>query len=330
MTSSSGKDNEPLLDLPDEMLDSYVYPHACGPIETIETHMSWVFLTGDYAYKVKKPVHFDFVDFSTLELREFFCAQEMECNRRFAPELYIGVVPITRDSSTGHLCVDGPGEPLEYAVRMRQFDTAMQMDHLVEADAITSEEMRSFGTTIGLQHRNLPAPDKPQSLEKQILDPVQDNFDAIRSLPVWQAHARIFADLEARTKALTRDLLSLLRARSEAGHVRECHGDLHLSNMVKTDAGIRAFDCLEFSEDLRVIDTMNDVAFLLMDCDSRSRADLGYAFLDGYLDVTGDYDGLRLLTYFVAYRSLVRVKVNALHMCNVRGTGCTAIRGVWW
>ncbi|MDJ0657398.1 MAG: AAA family ATPase [Xanthomonadales bacterium] len=289
------------------------YPHPCRQIRLIETHISWVLLTGDRAYKVKKPVDFGFLDFSTLDKRRHCCNEELRCNSHFAPELYIEVVPITRDQK-GHIHVNGAGETVEYAVVMRQFDDRQRGDLLVERDEACHDEFRDFGTYMAERHRVAPvaALDSGWGTAAAVAKPIHENYEVLLEQdpgPIVEGHLSTLRRWGDRTH---QELTDLFDRRLRQGHVRECHGDLHLSNLVRTSRGIRPFDCIEFSPALRWMDVVNDLAFLTMDCRFRKRTDLAYAFLNQYLETTGDYEGMALLDYYSVYRSLVRAKVAAL------------------
>jgi aminoglycoside phosphotransferase family enzyme/gluconate kinase len=299
-------------------MDQAAYAHPCGPVELTETHISWVLLTGDFAYKLKKPVKFAFLDFSTLERREHFCREELRCNRAFAPELYIAVLPVYRHAD-GSLSMGGTdGELVEWAVQMHQFDPAAQLDRLLEADSVTTGMLADFGRELAARHRVLPRLDgASDEAEQRYCGPVRDNFAEIANTRLQSKHTRLLNRTSELSDKLGKQLLATFGDRIREGFVRECHGDLHLSNLVLLDKAestseVTAFDCLEFNPDLRWIDTVSDVAFLFMDCHERGRADLAYAFLNAYLDASGDYRGAELLGYFAAYRSVVRAKVAAL------------------
>jgi aminoglycoside phosphotransferase family enzyme/predicted kinase len=300
-----------------DLLNESAYPHPCSGIDVVETHISWVLLTGEFVYKIKKPVQFSFVDFSTLELRRHFCEEELRCNRRFAPSLYLGLVRITRRDGSlvmdGDSAAQGGGEAEEWAVKMRQFPPEAQLDRLLARSALTPRMLDDFGRTLALQHRELPSRRLDAAdLEARVLAPVRDNFRDLENLD-WLAGERDLLDRTRQaSEALAEGLRGRLAQRLEAGETRECHGDLHLSNLVALEDGVCAFDCLEFDPDLRWIDPQSDVAFLFMDCLVRHRADLGYAFVDGYLGTSGDYAGATLLGFYAAYRAMVRAKVSAL------------------
>ena len=296
----------------DALLQPDAYAHPCGEIELIETHISWVFLTGQFAYKVKKPVSLNFVDFSTFERREYFCREELRCNRAFAPELYDDVVPI--NFADGQYRIEGPGDTVEWAVRMVQFPTDRQLDRMLEAGELPLPALHEFGGELAAQHARLPVRTEADDVAARVLKPVLDNFRTVAPLGAARPYEGLLSTLAIDSEALFNALRDTFAGRVQGGFVRECHGDLHLSNLVLTDIGVRAFDCLEFNANLRWIDVASDVAFLLMDCCVRGREDLAHGFLDGYLNESGDYAGVVLSRYYQAYRSMVRAKVAALQI----------------
>ena len=288
------------------------YLHDCDSIELMETHISWVLLTGEFVYKIKKPVDFGFLDFSTLTLRRRYCEEEVRLNRRFAESLYVDVVPITLEDGAARF--GGSGEPIEYAVRMRQFPGDMQLDRLLAAGSLTADELAEFGATLAQVHDTLPrvSADAKFGSAESVLDPVTENFLQVRQSLFSGLRSEHVDELEAWSNARHVELRRTFEQRRNSGLVRECHGDLHLSNLVRLADGIHAFDCIEFSEALRWIDVISDAAFLTMDCDVRGRSDLAYAFLDRYLERSGDYRAGALLGFYLVYRSMVRAKVAAL------------------
>jgi aminoglycoside phosphotransferase family enzyme len=294
------------------LTDPAAYPHPCDAVEVVETHISWVLLTGEFAYKLKKPVRFSFLDFSTLAQREHFCREELRCNRRFAPSLYLDVVKVVRGPD-GALRMDGPGDAIEWAVKMFRFDPDAQLDRLLAHEGLEPPMLERFGTRLAHQHEGLPSRRFPASdLSPRVLQPAADNFDDISGLESAAGYGELLSTTRRASDAQVQRHRDLMLARLAAGRVRECHGDLHLSNLVLLDDDVVAFDCLEFNEDLRWIDPQSDTAFLLMDCLVHGRPDLGYAFVDGYLDESGDYEGATLLPFYAAYRSMVRAKVAAM------------------
>ncbi len=298
------------------LLDPASYPHRCGAIELIETHISWVLLTGDFAYKLKKPVRFNFVDFSTLDRRAHFCREEVRCNRAFAPDLYLGVVAI-QAGEAGALALSPAGAAegpiLEWAVQMRQFDPALALDRVLERGELGRRGLDAFGRDLARHHAALPQLEGAATeVPLRIFGPVEDNFAEIGTTALADDHRRLLSETLSAARQLGEALRGHFDERISTGHVRECHGDLHLANLALIDDVVTAFDCLEFNDNLRWIDTMSDVAFLFMDCLYRGEASLAYGFLDGYLDGSGDYPGVVGLAYFAAYRSVVRAKVAAL------------------
>ena len=299
------------------LLQPQAYSHSCADIRLVETHISWVFLTGDFAYKVKKPVAFNFVDFSTAELRTHYCAEEVRCNRPFSEALYLGVVTINCDKE-GHYHVDGNGPVVESAVKMREFPGAQQLDRLLAAGGLEVGAMRRFGENLADQHSRLPRLDcgdvDVDEVDTRVRKPALDNFRALAPLLAARVHEVLLSRIEKDTRTAYERLRQRFVQRLRQGFTRECHGDLHLRNLVLLNERIQAFDCLEFNANLRWIDTVSDVAFLLMDCSVSGRDDLGYAFLDGYLTRSADYEGAALSVFFSVYRSMVRAKVAALQL----------------
>lgn len=284
------------------------YPHAVHALQLVETHISWVLLTGDYAYKIKKPVNLGFLDFSTLEARRRACVDELRLNSRFAPQLYLDVVPVV--ATTLGLRIGGDGAIVEYAVKMRQFAQEQQLDRLLVAGALDPEDMDALAGTIAVLHQ--AAPPAPAELAlgwpEQVARDAQDNIDVLRTAPDAGSRAGIEA-LAQWTCEQNAHLAPLMSARRQQGFVREVHGDLHLANLVRLDGAIVPFDCIEFSAALRFNDTISDLAFLTMDLRTRGRADLAGRLLNTYLGQTGDYAGMRLLRYYEVYRALVRAKI---------------------
>lgn len=289
----------------DAMLIPASYAHPVTAVELIETHISCVFLTDDYVYKLKKPVVLDFVDFGSLKRRHFFCEEEIRLNRPWAPDVYLGVVPITDEGGT--ITVDGAGTPIEYAVRMRRFDQGLRLDRQLERGELTVDDMRELAAAIAARHAAAAVADTRdrEHLVGITIQFIRDNFP-----PLDAAIGRkTFERLRDWTERELDRRDELLWQRFDAGRVRECHGDLHLGNLVRLPDGITSFDCIEFNADLRMIDVFCDVGFLVMDLIARGRRDLAAHFLNRYLERSGDYTGCAVLDLYVVYRCLVRAKV---------------------
>lgn len=284
------------------------YPHSVSSIELFETHISWVILTGPFAYKIKKAIQLDFLDFSTLRLRRHYCEEELRLNRRWAPELYLEVVPIL--GSVEHPSIGGDGAAIEYALKMVQFPQSAQLDNQLTAGLLKHEDMRQLAEAIAERHEEAKV--QPYTDDEECFDevkaPMLDNFPPLEQ--VTDLH--MLPRLQDWTEKALRELEPMLIERRKAGFVRECHGDLHLSNLVRLSGGIVAFDCVEFSAALRNIDVISDIAFLVMDLVARARQDLAYSFLNRYLECTGDYRGMALLSLYFVYHCMIRAKVAAI------------------
>ena len=275
----------------------------------VETHISWVILAGSHAWKIKKPVDFGFLDFSTLEKRRACCEEEVRLNRRLAPAYYLGVVPI---SCRGGACrFDGEGPAVEYAVKMKRFDTGKQLDRLLEQGALSGEQMDAIADLVAHFHLHGAAVSRERGHAEQVCEPARDNFRHIQRLR-GTSLSPVFKDLNDWNSAACQRLRPVMEARRHGGWIRECHGDLHLANMAWDDGAPVIFDCIEFNEDLRWIDLMSEAAFLFMDLHARGSKALGWRFLNRYLEHTGDYEGLRLFRFYLVYRAMVRAKIATL------------------
>ena len=292
--------------------DAGVYDHPVEGFSIHETHISQVILTGPYAYKIKKPLDLGFLDFSTLARRKHFCEEELRLNRRLAPELYLDVVALTGSPEAPR--INGPGEPFEYAVKMRQFDQDRLFDRLNERGQLNAALIDELAGVLARFHQSIPAADaaNPLGTAESTYAPIAQNFDQIREV---LAIPELLAQLDALQDWVdsTYDRLKpLLTQRHQQGAVRECHGDLHLGNIALFDGRVTIFDCIEFNETFRWIDTVNDLAFLLMDLDFRGSRSLSSRLLNAYLERTGDFDALPLINFYKTYRALVRAKIALL------------------
>jgi aminoglycoside phosphotransferase family enzyme/predicted kinase len=283
-------------------------------VALIETHISYVLLTGPFAYKIKKAVAFAFLDFTTLALRRFYCGEELRLNRRLAPDIYLGVAAITGRVDAPE--IDGRGPVLEYAVKMRQFDQEGLLSRAIARAGLTAGDIDALAAEVASFHHqtDVATGDAPFGRSEDIRQQALANFDPMAAV-IQEARDR--SDLEALLEWTKRNHVDLDRqfaARRQNGFVRECHGDLHLGNIALVNGRMTLFDRIEFNDSMRWTDVMSDVAFLVMDLRDRGRPDLGARFLTGYLDVTGDYDGLKVLRFYVVYRALVRAKIACLRL----------------
>ena len=298
------------------LLDPAAYGHPCGDIRLVETHISWLLLTGDYAYKIKKPVDFGFLDFSTLARRKHFCEEEIRLNGRLAPQIYLQVVSIREDAEGLH--VDGDGEVREYAVKMRQFDNDGLFDRLIQRGRLSREIITDTARRLARFHNEIAVagPDTPFGEPATVQRPVRENFEHLQrhaaEFLTGETQRRQFEHTRQWSEAAFARLSATIAQRKVDGFVRECHGDLHLGNIVLIDGQVVPFDGIEFNPALRWIDIVSEMAFLSMDLQDHGRADLAHRLLDDWLACTGDYGGLALLRYYQCYRAMVRAKVAAL------------------
>jgi aminoglycoside phosphotransferase family enzyme/predicted kinase len=312
MSSPSGNSVTGLPPLIAGLLRPDSYPHDSSAPRLIETHISWVILAGDYAYKIKTPVNLGFLDFSTLEKRQHFCEEELRLNTRLAPEIYLAVVPISGTSINPQ--IEGAGPVIEWAVKMRAFPADATLDR---ETAISTEQIDAIAERIAAFHADIeiaPA-ESAYGLPEQVSEPVLTNFSALRQrLPRNDSQLNALLDaLQTWSASENQRLTPHFAARKAGGFIRECHGDLHLGNIAWVNDEPLVFDALEFSPGLRHIDVISEIAFLSMDLQHRARPDLAWRLLDRYLEQTGDYaTGLTGLNYYQVYRAMVRAKVAAI------------------
>ncbi len=296
------------------------YPHSVEVITTIETHISMVFLTGPYAYKLKKNVDFGFLNFSTLALRKKYCHLELQLNQRYSPQLYIDVVAVYLDQHnqlSWQPTIQHP-EPIDYLVKMKQFDPNDVLGKKLQTESLSPQQVSLLAHLIADFHHSAE-PLSSQSIlahtelgtPKTLLHPMLDNF------PTLYNHASYFdlaqlKTLEQWTQQQFKQLASFMQTRRDNGFVRACHGDLHMDNITLIQHHPVLFDGIEFNEAFRWIDVISDLAFLLIDLDFRKKPALASQILSLYLSQTVDYQALRLLTFYQVYRALVRAKITTL------------------
>jgi aminoglycoside phosphotransferase family enzyme/predicted kinase len=290
------------------------YPHPVDQIVHLETHISHVFLAGDYAYKLKKPVDFGFLDFTTAEKRRAACADEVRLNARLAPDFYLGVVPVCHSAAGYHVrpedCAPDEAET-EVLVQMRRFPQDGLLDHLAMAGRLTPAIMTDIAQQLAQFHATAargPEIDQFGSVES-IRAPVLQNFVQTRPYIGRTVSAASHACLRVWSEEFLQAHTDLFAARVHAGRIVDGHGDLHLRNMCQLDGRVLIFDCIEFNPALRAGDVMNDIAFLIMDLHHRALTALANRFLNEYLEKTRDTVGLKLLDFYRAYRACVRAKV---------------------
>lgn len=286
-----------------------LYPHPVEQFQVIETHISWVILTGPFAYKIKKPVNFGFLDFTELSAREHFCKEELRLNQRLTQGLYLDVLPISGSLEAPQL--GGSGAAIEYVLKMRQFPQSQLLSDVQARGELTEAHIDGLAKQIADFHGRTPAvaTEHPLCLPQAIVAPMRQNFVQIRPLLSDAADLRQLDALDAWVEASIARLEPLLARRAEAGAIRECHGDIHLGNATLLDSKVVLFDCIEFNEEFRLIDIALDAAFLAMDLEDRGLKALSRRFISAWLELSGDYDALELLNLYKAHRALVRAKV---------------------
>lgn len=297
---------------PHTLLHPAVFPDPVKELRLVETHISWVVLTGNFVYKIKKPVNLGFLDFSTLEKRRHFCRRELELNRRFSEELYLDVVPIT--GSLDSPLIGGEGNIIDYAVKMRQFDNRYLADHLAKNGLLQATDIDAIAETLAGFHDSLPAihRDSPHGSAKQLYADAMENVTQIAAYPLPTATRQTLEELEQWTQENYQRCQPLLQQRRREGYVKDCHGDCHLGNIVMIEGRATLFDCIEFNDSFRVRDTIAEAAFLSMDLCARGLQERSLRFLNSYLEHSGDYRALPLLDLLRCYFAVVRAKVDLL------------------
>ncbi len=297
------------------IIDSKAVPYPTGQISLIETHISWVLLTDSYVYKIKKPLKFSFLDFSTLEKRRLYCEQEVALNRRLAPEMYLGVLAVV--SEDGKLAIDGQGGvPVDYAVWMRRMDENMQMDLLMEQGRVENRDMEGLAEVLADFHRTARKVPGGTSFEELL-----EEFTDIRSvIPFVKKHfgevaSVLLEEVNLWVPGFLETFRGRIRERDRQGYVIDGHGDLHCRNIFLLDPPV-IFDCIEFNEDLRSLDMLNEIAFLCMDLERYGRSDLAEVFMGKYLaknPIMHEERDQHLFLFYKMYRANVRIKVACIH-----------------
>jgi uncharacterized protein len=289
--------------------------NECGPVQIFETHISWVLVMEEIAYKFKKALQFDFVDFSTLEKRHFYCQEELRLNRRLAPDLYLGIVTVT--GSAKHPLIDGSGTPIEFGVKMRAFPQQALWNQRLATGTLSAMEIDSFAKKIAWFHQETAriSADSEWGMPNLIQKTADDNLSEIASLLKEEPEKlQQVREIKLWQDEQHRNLSFQFEIRKRGGMIKECHGDLHSGNILTANDQVAVFDCIEFNPYLRWIDVINDIAFISMDLEFHGKRHLGARLLNGYLEITGDYEGVSLLRYYQIQRALVRCKVSLLRV----------------
>ncbi|MFC1994030.1 hypothetical protein ACFLVI_02080 [Chloroflexota bacterium] len=295
------------------LLRPEAYPDKVEAVELVQTQISFAFLTGKYVYKVKKPVDFGFLDFTTLEKRRFYCQQEVSLNRRLCDDTYLDVVPVSREGEGFR--VEGSGEVVEYAVKMRQLPRQRMMDNLLQSGQVTPEMLRGVAEKLVEFHSRAGLSEEHAVLGglDSVTRNVEENFVQTDGYIGRTISQEQYDHIKDYTCAFIEENRPLFAGRVKEGRIKDCHGDLHAAHICFSDS-ICIFDCIEFNDRFRYTDVANEIAFLAMDLDCHSRLDLARGFIDAYVDISGDWELLKLLDFYKCYRAYVRGKVEGFKL----------------
>jgi len=289
------------------------YPHNPKSVELVQTQISFVFIAGDYVYKVKKPVNFGFLDFTTLEKRRFYCDQEVVLNKRLCANIYVGVVSITKKGK-GFL-VEGTGKEVEYAVKMRPLPYQRMMDRMLQRDQVTPQMVEMVAKRLAEFHRKAEISEELANIGG--LDTVarnaEENFSQVSSYVNQTIAKEQYERIKNYTHSFLKKNAAFFAKRVKDGRIRDCHGDLHAAHICFID-GLCIFDCIEFNDRFRYIDVASEVAFLAMDLDFHRRPELSEHFAGAYVKASGDKELFQLLDFYKCYRAYVRGKVESFQL----------------
>jgi len=295
------------------LLKPQAYPHRPPKIELVQTQMSFIFLTGEYVYKVKKPVNLGYLDYTTLEKRHFFCRQELELNRRLCPDVYLAVVPIVEEK--GELRIEGQGKAIEYAVKMKELPGERMMDVLLSGGQVTREMVARVAEKLADFHRK--AQTNPEIAAFGKLDIIRRNCDEnfaqtekYIGLTIPRAKYEL---IRGYTDSFIKGNADLFEKRESKGRIRDCHGDLHAAHVCFTD-DICIYDCIEFNDRFRYCDVASELAFLAMDLDRYQQAGLSRHLVSTYVGLSHDEELWKLLNFYKCYRAYVRGKVESFKL----------------
>jgi aminoglycoside phosphotransferase family enzyme len=295
------------------LLKSRAYPHKPQKIELVQTQMSFIFLTGEYVYKIKKPVNLGYLDYTTLEKRHFFCHQELKLNRRLCPDAYLAVVPIVEEK--GKLRIEGGGKAIEYAVKMKQLPQDRMMDLLLPRGQVTLEMVARVAEKLMGFHQNAETNQKIAAFGR--LDVIRHNCDENFAQTEKYIGTSITAEEYQHIRNYTNNFIDsnarLFDKRVREGKIRDCHGDLHAAHVCFTD-DICIYDCIEFNDRFRYSDVASEVAFLAMDLDRYQQAGLSRHLVNTYVGLSHDEELLKLLNFYKCYRAYVRGKVESFKL----------------
>lgn len=295
------------------LLNPEIYPDHPRTIKFIETHISLLFLTGSHVYKVKKPVDFGFLDFTTLEKRKYFCEQEVKLNRRLSPDLYLGVARITEEGD--RILLDGKGELVEYAVKMKQIPEEFLLDKLLEKKQVTPKMIEAVSEKLVKFYFAAETNDLIKSFAKpeRVKQDTNENFEQTEKYMDVTIPGEVYEEVKNRTNDFFRTKEKMFYQRIASDRIRDCHGDLRLGHIFWGDE-ISIFDCIEFNERFRYTDVAADIGFLAMDLDYHGRQDLSEHLIRAFIGESGDQELIEVLDFYKCYRAYVRGKVESFRL----------------
>ncbi len=295
------------------LLNPEIYPDRPRHIRWVETHISLVFLTGTYVYKIKKPVNFGFLDFTSLERRKFFCEEEVRLNRRLARDLYLGVFSITADR--GKVSFNGKGKIIEYAVKMRQISEEFLMNRLVDENRVTPKMVEAISEKLVHFYSSAETSDYIESFAKpdRVRQDTDENFVQTEKYRGVTIPKEVYDHIKGRTDQFLKEKEKLFYRRIASHRIRDCHGDLRLEHIFWGDE-ISIIDCIEFNERFRYTDVAADLAFLSMDIDYHGKPEFNEPLIQTYIQKSGDEDLLKVLDFYKCYRAYVRGKVDSFQL----------------
>lgn len=288
------------------------FPEPSGRVEAIETHMSWVFLTDGVAYKLKKPVSHDVLDFRTVDARRHYCEEEVRLNRRLAADIYLGVVALTIDCH-GHLQLDGQGDTVDWLVKMRRLPAAHMLDHVIRNRTVRARDMRRIAARLAAFYRQCNPVALPTEAYRAAFLHAIDLDERELTQPQYRLPAGQVRDLCGALRAILNDRQAWFDARVRAGKIVEGHGDLRPEHICLVPE-IAVIDCLEFSRDLRIVDPADEIGFLALECERLGAAPAGALLLRAYKELTGDRPSAALVHFYQSYRAILRARLAIRHL----------------
>ena len=303
----------PLPELIEALLDPRIYPDLTQGVELVQTQMSFVFLAGDYVYKVKKPVNLGYLDYTKIEKRRFYCQREVTLNRRLCPDAYLGVMPRSRHE--GGISIGGQGKAIEYAVKMRRLPQEAMLDVLLANDKVSPLMLTGVAEKLGEFHQKAETNASISAFGDldTITENTEENFTQTEKYIGHTISPEKYQHIKAYTNHFIAENTDLFRKRIANGRIRDCHGDLHAAHICFCN-GICIYDCIEFNDRFRYCDVASEVAFLAMDLDHYGRTDLSHHFVDVYVARSQDEELVTLLNFYKCYRAYVRGKVESFKL----------------